>query len=146
MKHLSLTVMVTYPFKNKSIPLYEIFIGGQLSPLTVHISIRRVVCTHALCNIACQTQVKIPSVLCKQELEKNGSFSQKFNLMYSFFFLLILVSLRDPKFEWSNKKKLVYFAYRLCGTCILNFMRYFLQNVNLFGRSLFGRSLYRLAE
>lgn len=84
--------------------------------------------------------------LVQARMREKWQLQPKIQFNVQFFFLLILVSLRDPKFEWINKKKLVYFAYRLCGTCILNFMRYFLQNVNLFGRSLFGRSLYRLAE
>lgn len=140
--------MVTYPFKNKSIPLYEIFIGGQLSPLTVHISTGYTqsgvyTCTmqHRVSNTGEDSQC-----LVQARIREKWQLQPKIQFNVQFFFLLILVSLRDPKFEWINKKKLVYFAYRLCGTCILNFMRYFLQNVNLFGRSLFGRSLYRLAE
>lgn len=49
--------------------------------------------------------------LVQARMREKWQLQPKIQFNVQFFFLLILVSLRDPKFEWINKKKLVYFAY-----------------------------------
>lgn len=77
--------------------------------------------------------------LVQARIREKWQLQPKIQFNVQFFFLLILVSLRDPKFEWINKKKLVYFAYRLCGTCILNFMRYFFAKCESFWKIPFWK-------